>query len=148
MIKLSTKARYATRFLLELALNKNKSSLLLKDIADRQEISAGYLEQIVPLLKSSGLIIANRGPKGGYSLFKKPQDITLKSIIEAVEGPVKIVECINKSESCSRIENCAVSKLWDEINIEIKKLLESKTLAYLIEKYESTLTESSLNYII
>ncbi len=148
MIKLSTKARYATRFLLELALNNGQTSMLLKDIACKQGISAGYLEQIVPLLKKANLIVAARGSKGGYSLGRDASKITIKEIVEAVEGPIAIVECKNLKNFCDRSGTCAAEKLWDEINNEIKKTFEKRTLKQLSEKQKNIIGENVINFSI
>jgi Rrf2 family protein len=148
MIKLSTKSRYAARFLLELALNDNKKPVLLKDIAGRQGISAGYLEQIAPALKNANLIAASRGAKGGYSLARKASGITLKEIIEAVEGPVMLTECGSFTNSCSRSGRCAAEELWFEISNDINEALGKRTLAHLAEKQRKIERANVFNYSI
>ena len=148
MIKLSTKARYAARFLLELALNDNGVPVLLKDIAGRQGISAGYLEQIAPALKNANLITASRGAKGGYSLARKASSITVKEIIEAVEGPVTLADCAGSRNSCSRSGNCAAEELWYEISADINEALGRRTLGQLTDKQVNLQKASALNYSI
>ncbi|MCG9480097.1 MAG: Rrf2 family transcriptional regulator [Actinomycetia bacterium] len=136
MFKLSTRGRYGTRVMLELALNYGRGFMLLKDIAKKQEISAGYLEQIVPNLKTAGLIHSSRGAHGGYVLSKSPDQITLKEIIVALEGPIVLVECITAPQICNRYNYCSSRDLWNELGQKIEETLESKTLQDMIENHK------------
>ena len=92
MIRISTKGRYGTRLMLELALNYGNGTMLLKEVAQSQDISVGYLEQIIPNLKAAGLINSSRGAHGGYELARPPEEINLKEIVEALEGPLSLIE--------------------------------------------------------
>lgn len=134
MIKISTKGRYGTRVMVELALNYGKGPVLLKDIAKRQDISAGYLDQLVPSLKAAGLITSSRGTQRGYLLTKEPKDITLRDIIEALEGEVNIAECLHQPLLCPRISFCPTRPIWAEISKSLVKTLESFTLDMLVKK--------------
>jgi Rrf2 family protein len=148
MIKISTKGRYGTRAMLELALNYGRGPMFLKGIADRQGISIGYLEQIIPSLKAAGLVNSIRGARGGYALAREPGSIRLKEIIYALEGPVSIVECINEKDRCEKVDLCVTHDLWNELNNVIDDYLEEITLDQLVEKHRSKQKSRPLMYSI
>ncbi len=134
--------------MLDLGLNYGKGLILLKDIAKRQEISVGYLEQIIPSLKAAGLVNSSRGAHGGYALAKEPADITLKEVISALEGSLSLVECINDPDLCARADLCITREVWDDLSGIIDDFLLSITLQQLIDKYRSKQRSSSLMYDI
>jgi len=136
MMKLSTKGRYGARLMLDLALHYNEGPILLKNIAEREDLSVGYLEHILPLLKVAGLIISRRGAHGGYTLSKAPSEITLKDVIQAVEGPLTPVECINSPSVCQKVESCATREVWEKLGESISQTLGSVTLKDMIEMHE------------
>jgi len=148
MIRISTKIRYGTRAMLDLGLNYGRGLILLKDIAKRQEISVGYLEQIIPSLKAAGLVNSSRGAHGGYALAKDPADIILKEIISALEGSFSLTECINDPDSCERADFCITRDLWDDLGGLIDDFLLSITLQQLIDKYRIKQRSCSLMYNI
>lgn len=133
-MKLSTKSRYGTRALLDITLHCDKGPVHLKDLAKRQELSLKYLEQIILILKASGFIRSIRGASGGYTLAKNPSDIKILDIIQALEGPLSIVECIDIPELCSRTEECATREIWKDVQIAINDILGSMTLTELAER--------------
>src|SRR4030043_2377349 len=98
-MKLSTRTRYAVRAIIELAQNGNNKPLQLKIIAQRQDISVKYLEQLMAVLRSGGFVRSVRGSKGGYVLAKAPDQIKLNDVLHRLEGPVATVECV-KNEDC------------------------------------------------
>ncbi len=134
MMKLSTKGRYGVRAMIELALNYGGKPLLLKDIAVRQQISEGYLEHILPLIKKEGLVGAIRGANGGYFLTKPPIEITLGEIIYASEGRLAIVDCVANADICERNKECVARDMWCEINDKITAILDSFTLQDIVER--------------
>lgn len=148
MIRLSTKGRYGTRAMLELALNEGRGPLLLREIAQKQGISVKYLEQIVPVLKSAGLINSTCGAGGGYYLTKPASEITIREIIDALEGPLKLVDCIDDQALCSKTGYCVTRDLWDEVGNAIYRLLEANTLKGLAEKHRSRQESRPLMYSI
>ncbi len=148
MIKLSTKGRYGTRIMLELGLNQGNGTMLLKDIAKRQDISVRYLEQIIPGLKAAGLINSCRGAHGGYTLAKSPSEITLKEVLYSVEGPLCLVDCIKTPGICDRTGLCATRDLWGELNERIDDYLSSHTLEDLIDKHKNKQKGQPLMYSI
>lgn len=115
MIRLSTKGRYGARLMLELALQYGKGPILLKDIAKRQEISEGYLEHLLPPLKSAGLINSSRGAHGGYILAKALSEITLKEIVQTLEGSLSPVECVDTPTVCQRVRSCVTRDIWKKL---------------------------------
>ena len=139
-MKLSTRARYGIRASLELACNYGKGPLQIKIIAQRQEISIKYLEQLMAILKSAGFVRSIRGAKGGYILAKPPNQIKLSHIFNALEGPIVTVECLESDQYCARAADCAARELWSQVQQAIVGVLESVTLADLAEKAKSNKT--------
>jgi Rrf2 family cysteine metabolism transcriptional repressor len=131
-MKLSTRGRYATRALLDLAL-REAGAATLKDIAQRQQISVRYLEHLVTPLVSAGIVRTARGPRGGISLAKFPQEVKLSEIIQLLEGSVAPVECVDNPKICSRSESCATRDVWCELKRVVNTILESVTLQDLVE---------------
>jgi Rrf2 family cysteine metabolism transcriptional repressor len=133
-MKLSTKTRYGTRLMVNLALNFGQKQLLLKDIAKTENISEKYLSQIIIPLKSSGLVKSFRGAHGGYVLSKPPKNISLKEIVVALDGPLDLVECIKDSSACERVSFCVTRNLWKELGETLEQTLASKSLADLVRE--------------
>lgn len=136
-MKLSTRVQYGTRLLLDLALNANDAPVHLKDVARRQQISLQYLEQLVTPLAGAGLVRTMRGPHGGVSLMKSPQEIGLSEVVGVLEGRVRLVECVGRPESCVRAESCAVRDLWSDLGDAMDSVLGSMTLQELAERQRS-----------
>ena len=135
-MKISTKGRYSVHMMIDLAINGSHGPVLLKDIARRQHISEKYLGHLVPLLKSAGLISAARGAHGGFSLMKDPEEITLRHIISAVEGPICLVGCLTDHETCVRSGGCAVQNFWGEATRRMVEVFDSFTLKRLADEEE------------
>ena len=127
-MKLSTRTRYAVRAMIELAKHDTNRPLQLKIIAEKQEISIKYLEQLMAVLKSAGLIKSIRGSKGGYVLSKAPNQIALNDILHCVEGPISTVECVEDGTRCSRAADCAAREVWKRVEQAIENVLQSITL--------------------
>ena len=127
-MRLSTRARYGTRLMLELALNFDNGTIFLKDIAKKEEISEKYLSHLVIPLKSSGLISSSRGAHGGYQLTKSPSQITLKEIVQTLEGSISCVECVKNPSICPRVSKCATRGIWEKLDEKISDELSSVTL--------------------
>ncbi len=133
-MRISKKSRYGVRMMLELALQYGKGHIILKDIAREQEISEKFLSQIVLILKSRGLVASNRGAKGGHMLTRSPSEISIREILEALEGDPCVVECVRNPSNCSRYPSCAASELWQALEKNISDFLGSVTLADLVKK--------------
>ncbi|MCJ7692580.1 MAG: Rrf2 family transcriptional regulator, partial [Sedimentisphaerales bacterium] len=123
-MKLSTRARYGIRASLELACNYGKGPLQIKIIAQKQEISIKYLEQLMAILKSAGFVRSIRGAKGGYVLAKPPNQVKLSDIFNALEGPIVTVECLESDEYCARAADCVARELWSKVQQAVIGVLE------------------------
>ena len=133
-MKFSTRARYGARALLDLALHQEEKPVLLKDIAQRQQISLAYLEHLITRLIAGGIVRSTRGARGGVSLAKAPEEIKLSEVIQLLEGSITPVECVNNPEICVRSESCATRDIWRELKKAMNKVLESTTLQDLVER--------------
>ncbi len=133
-MKISTKGRYALRLLLDLAQNQNDGFVALKDIADRQNISKKYLEQIVPILNRSDILKTNRGYQGGYRLAKDPSKYTIGMILRLTEGSLAPVACVEQDPvECDRCMDCLTLPLWQGLNKTINEYLDGITLQDLLD---------------
>ncbi len=133
-MKLSTRGRYATRALLDLALHEGEEPVLLKDIAQRQQISLRYLEHLITPLIAGGIVLSTRGPRGGVSLAKPREEIRLSEVIQLLEGSIAPVECVNNPGICTRSELCVTRDIWSELKKAMNGVLESITLQDLVER--------------
>jgi Rrf2 family protein len=148
-MKLSTKGRYGVRLMIDLAAHYGEGPILLREIAKREEISEKYLSNLVNPLKAMGLVEATRGVHGGYVLGKLPAEITMKEIIEILEGPLCLVECVEKPAACDRTAHCITRDLWRETADGMAQVLGKYTLADMVERQKAkrdTLTHD--NYSI
>jgi len=144
-MKLSTRTRYAVRAIIELAQNDSNRPLQLKIIAQRQDISVKYLEQLMAVLRSAGFVRSIRGSKGGYVLAKAPNQIKLNEVLHRLEGTVATVECVENEDYCSRSADCAARYLWMQVEQAIEKVMEAITLQDLVDKAND---EKKLDYQI
>ena len=129
----STKGRYALRVMLDLAENKEKGHIPLKDIAQRQELSKKYLEFIIKDLVKAGLVQGASGKGGGYMLCRKPNGYTVGEILEVTEGPFIAVACLAKNAcACPRAAKCRTLPLWSEYGRLIHDFFYSKKLSDLL----------------
>jgi Rrf2 family protein len=136
-MKLSTKGRYGVRLMIDLAAHYGEGPVLLRDIAKRQEISEKYLSNLIHPLKATGLLEATRGVHGGYVLGKAPSEINMKEIVQVVEGPLCLVDCVDKPALCGRVSYCASRDLWQEAAEGIALVLEKYTLADMVERQKA-----------
>ena len=132
-MKISTKGRYALRLLLDLAVNTISKPVPLKDIAKRQDVSDKYLEQIISILNNAGFVKSVRGAQGGYTLTKRPDEYTVGMILRLTEGSLAPVSCVDGSSPCEKYENCATAELWRRLNDAINSVVDTVTLADLVE---------------
>lgn len=133
-MKISTKGRYALRMAVYLVKNKSDEYISLKKISEKENISKKYLEQIVPLLNRAGLLRTIRGNKGGYSLTKNANEITVGDILRATEGnlaPISCLEC--EVNDCERKSQCSTLFVWEGLYKNITSYLDSITLQDIAE---------------
>lgn len=133
-MRISTKGRYALRLMIDLAMNDTGEPIRIRDVANRQGISDKYLEQIIAVLNRAGFVKSVRGPQGGYTLTKKPQEYTVGMILRLTEGSLAPVACVEEEEAeCTRQGNCATFLLWKKMNDAVNEVVDTVTLKELVE---------------
>jgi Rrf2 family transcriptional regulator, cysteine metabolism repressor len=139
-MKLSTKTRYGLRAVIEIAKSYGSSPAKRKIIAANQGISDSYLENILIVLKNSRIIETTRGVNGGYILNRPPKEISVLEVVDALEGPLDVVECIGSTSACTKTETCVARTIWKEISDSWKTTLGNLTLQDLLVREESLFT--------
>ena len=133
-MKISTKGRYALRIMIDLARHDEGSYIRLKDIAERQNITLKYMEQIMPLLTKAGYVRSYRGNNGGYMLARKPEEYTVGDILRTTEGSMAPIACIeDRPNRCPRCEECTTLPFWKGLWKVINEYTDRYTLADLME---------------
>lgn len=133
-MKISTKGRFALRLMVDLAEQGDGTYVSLKDIALRQDISVKYLEQIVSVLAKGGLLLSNRGPKGGYRLAKPVEAYVVGDILRAAEGDLSPVFCLAHESACPRSPQCPTRDFWQGLYDAVNDYVDSVTLDQLAGK--------------
>ena len=133
-MKLSTRSRYGTRMMQDLAQHYDKGPIQIGDIAKRQDISVKYLEQLIIPLKKVNFIKSVRGPKGGHMLAKPPEEITVGEIVKVLEGGIILSDCIDNPDTCAKSSSCLTRGIWEEATKAMYDKLNSITLSNMIEK--------------
>ena len=131
-MKLSTRSRYGTRLMLDMARHYNQGPIQLGEIAKREDISLKYLEQIIRPLKSAKYIKSFRGSKGGHMLNKAPAEITVGEIVALLEGRSSVTRCVEDPETCDRVDQCLARFVWSEASKALFEKLHSFTFADLV----------------
>jgi len=131
-VKINTRVRYAVRMMADIAAHSAKGPVPLREVSERQGISRLYLSQLAAPLRNSGLLRSVWGNKGGYLPTRPPSEITLLEIIEAVDGPVAVLDCVVDAGFCDRAPECAPLSVWRDINAAIIRILEQYTLEDLV----------------
>jgi Rrf2 family transcriptional regulator, cysteine metabolism repressor len=158
-LRMSTRGRYGVRLMVALAMNYGRGSSLLKDIAHQEGISEKYLGQIVIPLKASGLVVSQRGAHGGYALARPPEAITVKDVVEAIEGAIAPVPCVDPAagasasecgddtSGCDRATTCVATRVWRKLRDDIVSSLSSFTLAAMAKEARD-IAPAAENYVI
>jgi Rrf2 family protein len=135
MMKLSTKGRYGTRLMVNLARHEAAGSdaVILKNVAEEEGISIRYLEQIIIPLKINKLVKSIRGAGGGYSLARKPSEIKVCDILHALEGTCSLVECLEDESFCDRIRICGTYEIWKGASELLKDYFDKISLQDVLE---------------
>ncbi len=133
-MKLSTKGRYGTRAMLDLAMHHEDGPVNLKDIAERQGVSRRYLEHLMVRLASNGLVRSVRGRSGGFVLARRPSQITLAEVVEALEGHINVVDCVEDPNVCAHVSACVTYEVWEEVSRIITDHLSQVTLDDLCQR--------------
>jgi Rrf2 family protein len=148
-MKLSTRSRYSTRAILDLALHCGDGPQVLRDIAERQDISERYLENIMVSLVAGGIAKSIRGNKGGFMLARRPEEIRLGEIVRIMEGSMAPVDCVVDPSSCERAETCVACDIWTKLRDSIVGYLDSVSIADMVEMHQEKLNslEGTMYYI-
>ncbi|MBQ3792326.1 MAG: Rrf2 family transcriptional regulator [Clostridia bacterium] len=134
-MRVSTKGRYALRMMVDLAEHREEGFIALKDIAERQDISKKYLEQIIPVFNQSGLLHSTRGAQGGYMLAKDPSLCTVGEILRLTEGSLSPVACVDYGAAeCDRTADCPTLPVWQGLSKVVNEYLDGITLSDIIEQ--------------
>jgi len=138
MIRLSTKGRYGTRLMLNLARHygNGNDAVILKHISEDERISIRYLEQIIIPLKINRLVKSIRGAGGGYTLARRPEDIKLSEILHALEGNCCLVECVEDGTYCDHLESCPTFDIWKDATELLKGYFDGITLKDVVVRAE------------
>ncbi|MGI6092206.1 MAG: RrF2 family transcriptional regulator [Negativicutes bacterium] len=142
-MKLSTKGRYGVAAMYDLAMHHGQGPISLKSIAQRQEISEHYLEQLMGILRKAGYVKSIRGAQGGYSLTKDPSKISVGDIIRVMEGPIAPVDCLlddscRDNNYCEKADMCVTRGVWAKVRDSINNVLDSISLADLCREEKGT----------
>ena len=134
-MKISTKGRYGLRILIDLATHDPGKPRLIRDIAQSQQISEKYISRLVISLRRAKLVRSVRGINGGFHLAKAPEQITLLEILETMEGPISVVDCVRSPEKCKRQSLCPARDIWQKLNDGIRELTAQITLDDILNAY-------------
>lgn len=130
-MRLTTRGRYGTRMILDIAQHGQNGPVRIADIAERQAISVKYLEKIIRELREAGYVRSRRGPKGGHMLTRSAEDITVGEIVKVLEGNPRLVECLGE-KTCDRATMCLTRRLWQDASDAMYDKLGAVTFADLL----------------
>lgn len=144
-MKLSTKGRYGIKAMVDLATEyESGTRLSIAQLADKQGISAAYLEQLIASLKKSGLVTAMRGVQGGYTLSRPPADISVGEVLRTLEGSTTIVDCVGTERTgCSNVCSCSARPLWLKLQKRIDDVLDSTSIRDMADDYITQMERNS-----
>lgn len=148
-MKVSTKGRYGLRAIVDLALNDKEGQVSLSSVAERQELSENYLEQLFSSLKKAGIVKSVRGAQGGYLLARPADKITVGDVLRSLEGTLCPVDCIDLDmpTSCDKSDVCVTAPVWAKLRDKINEVVDSITIADLVLDFESKTKKDYIYYI-
>ncbi len=137
-MRLSTRGQYGVKAMFSLAQQYGGGPISLKTIAEKHDISEHYLEQLIAVLRKSGLVKSVRGAQGGYILARLPAEIKVGDIIRVLEGPIAPVDCVSEEapERCVRAETCVTRNIWEKVRDSIANVIDSISLADMCQDAE------------
>ncbi len=135
-MRISMKADYGIRAMVDLARHYGQGPVQTSEIAARQFIPEPYLDQLLTVLRKAGLIRSIRGPQGGHMLMRPPSQITMGEVITALEGNISVLDCLDDMGTCQLSERCGQRSIWQEIRTMTRRILESVTIQDLLEREE------------
>lgn len=144
----STKGRYGLRVLLDVALHQEHGPVALSEIAGRQALSQKYLWQVINPLKKAGFLRATRGTQGGYVLARDPNAITVRDIVDVLEGPVVLAACVTDAGTCERNVDGTAREVWSEIEAKIVAAMAGVTLRDIVQKHKDRSARGGPSYVI
>lgn len=146
-MKISVKSDYALKFLIDLSTHGQNASLHIQDIAERQKVPLKFLQSIVLVLKRAGFVDSKKGPGGGYHLTQKPAEITVRAVLQQVEGNFDLIRYeSSESDSENGKTQVVLAELWSELSTNIIQTLEKITIADLV-KNRNQLNQNTMYYI-
>lgn len=142
-MQISSKGRYALRIMLDLATNKDRGPIRVKDIAARQGISEKYLEQIIAMFNKAEYVKSIRGAQGGYLLTKEPEEYTVGMILRLAEGSIAPVSCVDEvSGECDKKDKCVSAMLFQKMNAAVGEVVDNTTLQDMVD-WQNGITEKN-----
>lgn len=146
-LKVSAKTRYGLRILLDVAAhNRGAKPRSTAEISQSQHISEKFISRLVLPLREAGLIRSVRGSGGGFRLARSPEDITLLKIVETMQGPLSILDCLSHSKKCSREADCLARRIWSDVNTGFMNVLARITLAKILDR--SSIATATMDFCI
>ena len=142
-MKISTKGRYGLRAILDLAVYQDAGAVSIQSIADRQNISESYLEQLLAKLKKAGLVVSTRGASGGYRLAKDAGQISVGDVLRALEGSLDAVACpgLDGDGGCDTMDICVTKYVWKRINDSINRTVDEIMLDQLVKENKKVIEQ-------
>ncbi|PSR24109.1 MAG: AsnC family transcriptional regulator [Sulfobacillus acidophilus] len=135
MFKVSSKGRYAVKAVYELSLHVGAGPLTVAHIAHSQNIPEQYLEQLMPLLRRAGIVTGMRGAQGGYQLAASPEEVSVRDVVAAVEGPIIVAECASEDGSgCSEMDWCIGPDVWMRVQEAVDDAMSQMTMDRLVHQ--------------
>lgn len=149
-MKVSTKGHYGVQAMLDLAQHFGEGPISLKSIAERQNLSEPYLEQLIAVLRKAGLVKSVRGAQGGYVLAREPKEIIVGDIIRVLEGPIAPVECVNQDDPdhCMKADFCVTRGVWEKVKQSIEDVLDAISLEDMVKEAEKAKKNQTYMYYI
>ncbi len=132
-MRVSTKVRYGTRMLIEIAAHRSDTPLALREIANRQEVSLNYAKHILGPLVAAGFVRTERGSRGGVVLARPPEDITLSAVVGAIQGTTAPTACVDDASTCPRSPDCVTRDVWCRVHRAVEDVLAGTTIADLVQ---------------
>ena len=136
-MKINTRVRYGLRAILRIAEGHGGPPVSISTISDEQGISGKYLEQVISPLRRSGLLVSQKGVKGGYSLSREPDQITLWDVIQALDTHPHLVECVDDPRTCSKTDCCVAHTVWKMLDHRLQDFWKGFTLSHLMSLVEN-----------
>ncbi len=135
-MKLSTRGRYGIHAMYDLALNAEGGPQSIKAIAEREGMPEAYLEQLIAVLKREKLVTSTRGAQGGYTLARRPEEITVGEVLRALEGGLSLVDCLDEEDTCGKSCACPSRIVWMKLRDGLNAIVDGITLQDMIDDYK------------